>query len=371
MKLQKITFVFVVFALFSCNLNETSTTKKEAPKNVILLIADGTGLTQVSTAFYFKESDPNYGRFKHIGLINTSSSSHNITDSAAGATAFASGVKTYNGAVGVLPDSTSVENIVEVISKKNIKSGVIATSSITHATPAAFYAHAISRGMAEDIALDMVASDVDFFAAGGLKYFNKRKDSLNLVSELEGKNFAIDTVALGDINSIRNFEKIGYLLAENGMPKMTENRGNFLENATQLGIEFLSKNNSNFFMMVEGSQVDWGGHENDGEYVITELIDFDDAVGKALDFAEKDGNTLVVVTGDHETGGLALSSKQRVNEHGKEYSDYNQIDLTFSTGGHSTTLIPVFAYGPGSEEFNGVYQNTDIYTKIMEVTGWK
>ena len=355
-----------MFALFSCNQKEV-----QGPKNVILLIADGTGLTQVSTAFYFKETSPNYQRFKHIGLINTSSGSHNITDSAAGGTAFACGVKTYNGAIGVSQDSTDVENIVEVISLKNIKSGVIATSSITHATPASFYAHALKRSMAEDIALDMVASNVDFFAAGGLKYFNKRKDGRNLINDLESKDFVIDTVSLVDFKSIQNVEKAGFLLAKDGMPKMTENRGNFLENATQLGIEFLSKNNANFFMMVEGSQIDWGGHANEGNYVITELLDFDDAVGKALDFAEKDGNTLVIVTGDHETGGLALSAKQKVNPQGKDYSDYNEIDLTFSTRGHSATLLPVFAFGPGSEEFIGVYQNNDIYNKILKVTGWK
>lgn len=370
MKFLKITLVFVLFTLLSCNQKEI-TPKEKAPKNVILLIADGTGVTQISTAFYFKDSTPNYARFQNIGLINTSSSSHNITDSAAGATAFACGEKTYNGAIGVLPDSTDVENIVEVVSAKNIKSGLIATSSITHATPAAFYAHALKRSMAEDIALDMVASDVDFFAAGGLKYFNKRSDSINLLSELEAKNFVMDTVSLVDFATIQKAEKAGFLLAENGMPKMTEKRGSFLEDATKLGIEFLSQNNSNFFMMVEGSQIDWGGHANDGNYVVTEMLDFDDAVGKALDFAEKDGNTLVVVTGDHETGGLALSSKQRVNEHGEKYSDYNEIDLTFSTKGHSTTLIPVFAFGPGSEEFKGIYENTDIYKKILKVTGWK
>jgi alkaline phosphatase len=368
MNFKKIITVFVLLALFSCIKKEEPI--KPSPKNVILLIADGTGLTQISTAFYFKDTEPNYARFEHIGLINTSSSSHNITDSAAAGTAFATGERTYNGAIGVLPDSTEIKNIVEIISSKGIKSGIIATSSITHATPAAFYAHAVSRGMAEDIALDMVTSDVDFFAAAGIKYFNKRKDGRNLLAELENNDFSIDTVSLGDFNSIQNNKKVGFLLADQSMPKMTENRGDFLENATKLGIDFLSKDQSNFFMMVEGSQVDWGGHENNGEYVITELLDFDDAVGKALDFAEKDGNTLVIVTGDHETGGLALSSMKRVNEHGKEYSDYNQIDLTFSTGGHSATMLPVFAFGPGSEEFLGVYQNNDIYAKIMEVTGW-
>ena len=368
MKLVKITSILMLLALISCSQKEEKI--NTIPKNVILLIADGTGLTQVSTSFYFKESEPNYARFRHIGLINTSSDSHLITDSAAGATAFACGERTYNGAIGVSPDSVDIKNIVEVISAKKIKSGLIATSSITHATPASFYAHALNRSMAEDIAYDMVNSNVDFFAAGGLKYFNKREDKRDLVGELEAKDFVVDTVSLGNISSIQNSKRAAFLLAQGAMPRMTEDRGDFLENATQLGIDFLGKDNANFFMMVEGSQVDWGGHENDGNYVVTELLDFDDAVGKALDFAEKDGNTLVIVTGDHETGGLALSSKQKVNPHGENYSDYNEIDLTFSTHGHSTTLLPVFAYGPGSEEFLGIYKNIDIYAKILKVTNW-
>lgn len=162
--------------LCSCKTTEiVQETKNNSPKNVILLIGDGTGLSQVSSAFYFKESAPNYGRFKHIGLINTSSSRQDITDSAAGATAFASGVKTYNGAIGVADDSTEVATMVEIVSPLNIKSGVISTSSITHATPACFYAHALNRGFYEEIAADMVDSDIDFVAGGGMDNFNKRK----------------------------------------------------------------------------------------------------------------------------------------------------------------------------------------------------
>lgn len=368
MKLIKIAFLIALFAVFSCK--KVDEPKKE-PKNVILLIADGTGITQISTAFYFKETAPNYGRFENIGLINTSSDSHEITDSAAGATAFSAGIRTYNGAVGVAPDSSKVKNIVEIISPLNIKSGLVATSSITHATPACFYAHVIKRSMEEDIAVDMVASEVDYFAGGGLKFFNKRNDGRNLVEELRAIEFIVDTVSLKSFEDIKESKKAAFLLANGAMPKITENRGSFLSDATELGIEFLTKDNSNFFMMVEGSQVDWGGHANEGNYVVTELIDFDEAVGKALDFAEKDGNTLVIVTGDHETGGLALSSTKKENSLGVEYNDYDDINLTFSTGGHSATLIPVFSYGPGSEVFKGVYNNNDIYKKILEVTGWK
>lgn len=341
-------------------------------KNVILLIGDGTGLSQISSAFYFKKTSPNYARFKFIGLINTSSSREDITDSAASATAFATGVKTYNGAIGVADDSTEVKNLVEIASLKHIKTGVISTSSIQHATPASFYAHVIDRGLYEDIAEDIVDSDIDFFAGGGTKFFNKRNDGKNLIEALNAKGFAIDTTALGNFAEIKKNSKMAYLLAENDMNPVAKGRGDFLPKATELGIQFLKKDadNSNFFIMIEGSQIDWGGHDNDADYLISELIDFDDAIGKALDFAEKDGNTLVIVTGDHETGGFTLSSTPKKTGDDKYHSDYNEITPTFSNKGHSAALIPVFAYGPGAEAFSGVYENTEIFHKILEATNW-
>lgn len=364
--------ILVCLAFIVCGCKSVNTTKKEGtPKNVILLISDGTGLSQISSAFYFKESSPNYARFKTIGLINTSSSRQDVTDSAAGATAFACGVKTYNGAIGVADDSTKVKNLVEIVSLKNIKTGMIATSSITHATPASFYAHTLNRGSADDIALQLVQSEVDFFAGGGLQYFNNRKDGQNLFNTLTDKQFDIDTIALNDFSNIKSSQKVGYLLAKDGMLPASEGRGDFLSKATELAIRFLSKDNSGFFMMAEGSQIDWAGHANNATYLVSELIDFDDAVGKALDYAEKDGNTLVIVTSDHETGGFTLAAKKKKAKDGKEYSDYSEIGMTFSTKGHSATLIPVFAYGPGSEEFAGIYENTNIFEKVLEVTKWK
>jgi len=370
MKIHIIITVSLLLLLTSCKQKEQPVVKSNQPKNVILLISDGTGLSQVSSAFYYKDTAPNYGRFENIGLINTSSSREDITDSAASATAFACGVKTYNGAIGVSNDSIDVRNLVEVVSEKNIKTGIIATSSVTHATPAGFYAHALNRSEAEKIAFELTQSEVDFFAGGGIKYFTKRKDGKNLIQELVDKKFSIDTTSLKSFSQIQNEEKVGYLLAEKAMPKMLDGRGDFLSNSTELAIQFLNKDNSGFFMMVEGSQVDWGGHDNDGEYLVSELIDFDDAVGRALDFAEKDSNTLVIVTSDHETGGFTLAAKKKQKEDGSEYNHYSEIGMEFATTSHSATLVPVFAYGPGSEKFKGIYQNNEIFNKILEVTNW-
>ena len=372
MKYKSIIYLILLLTTF---IGRSQIDKKEdsaKAKNVILLIGDGTGLSQISSAFYFKETSPNYARFKSIGLIKTSSSREDITDSAAGATAFAAGVKTYNGAVGVADDSTDVKSLVEIVSSQNIKTGVISTSSIQHATPASFYAHVINRGLYEDISEDMVVSDIDFFAGGGRKFFNRRKDGKNLLEDLKTKGFMIDTTVLGDYEEIKQYSKMAYLLEEEHMDPVAKGRGDFLPKATELGIQFLNKDadNSNFFIMIEGSQIDWGGHSNDADYLISELIDFDDAIGKSLDFAEKDGNTLVIVTADHETGGFALSSTLKKTEDGASYSDYSEITATFSTNGHSASLIPVFAYGPGAESFSGVYENTEIFHKILEATKW-
>jgi alkaline phosphatase len=372
MPTRKIIYLILFITSFSC---ASQTVKKEASpkaKNVLLLIGDGTGLSQISSAFYFKKTPPNYARFKHIGLIKTSSSREDITDSAAGATAFASGIKTYNGAIGVANDSTHVKNLTELVFAYHIKTGIIATSSIQHATPASFYAHAVNRGLYEDIAAAMVTSNIDFFAGGGAQFFNKRKDGRNLIEELKLDGFEINTTALDNFSEIKKYSKIGYLLADDHLKPAAKGREDFLPKATELGIQFLNKkaSNSNFFMMIEGSQIDWGGHANDAEYLISELIDFDDAIGKALDFAEKDGNTLVIVTADHETGGFTLAATVKETANGDTYSDYTSITPTFSTKGHSAALIPVFAYGPGAEAFSGIYENTEIFHKILEATNW-
>ncbi|NND63953.1 MAG: alkaline phosphatase [Flavobacteriaceae bacterium] len=328
--------------------------KTAQPKNIILLIADGTGLSQISALQFYSEAPVNYDRFPVVGLIKTSSSSELVTDSAAGATAFASGIKTFNGAVGVAQDSTAVITIAEEVSKIGWDTGLIATSSITHATPACFYAHVPDRDLELDIALQLVNSDIDFFAGGGLEFFRGRWDGLDLVDALGFNGFKMNTSKLESSEETKQ----GFLLAQDGMPKMLEGRGDFLPKATQMALDQLSKNKKGFFLMVEGSQVDWGGHDNDADYLITEIIDFDKALGVAMDFAEKDGETLVIVTADHETGGFTLAASE---------SGYETITPTFSTDSHSATMVPVFSYGPGSETFGGIYENTEIYHKMKKL----
>ncbi len=345
--------IFLVTVLFlECIL---ATAQK--PKNVIFLIGDGMGLAQVSTTFYYKDTRPNFQRFKHIGLVRTSSATHKVTDSAAGATAYASGIKTYNRAIGVDTDSLAVPTILEDLQKKGYKTGLIALCSITHATPACFYSHVKDRDEHEEIALQLSNAGVDFFAGAGTKYFTERADQRNLFDEMQQKGYFMDS--LQNEAPFDPSKRYGFLLAPVEMPSKTQGRDDFLPRTTKAVIEYLDQNKKGFFLMSEGSYIDWAGHGNDAEMLVGEQLDFDETIGAALDFAEKDGNTLVIVTADHETGGLAL----------EKGANRNEISLRFNTDQHTTSLIPVFSYGPGAENFTGIYENNEIQIKLKKLLG--
>jgi alkaline phosphatase len=363
MRISNLLFCLVTLLSFTaCKTTKRGLVSSEnkTPKNIILLIGDGMGLTQASIPFYYQETPSSFTRFRHIGLHQNTPTSHRVTDSAAGATSFASGIKTYNGAIGVDKDTMPVPTILEMLAAQGKSTGLVATSSIQHATPAAFYAHTASRRSYEEIARQLVYSPVNFFIGGGLKFFNQRSDQINYLDSLTHYGFHVDTSRL-TTSSLDINKKYGFLLAPDGMPKMQEGRGDFLPKASKMAMDFLSKDDDGFFLMIEGSQIDWGGHSNDADYVIQETLDFDATLGEVLDFAEKDGNTLVVVTADHETGGLSLSAATIFGQ-----GDYAKITPTFSTGNHSATLIPVFAYGPGADQFIGIYQNSDIFFHMLQ-----
>ncbi len=350
------------FMVAGCNTAVQPMPTGQKAKNVILLIGDGMGLAQVSASFYYQEGkSPSFRRFKQIGLLNTSSAKEKVTDSASSATAYATGVRTYNGAIGVGMDTAVLENVVEILSPQGYSTGLIATSSIVHATPASFYAHIDARGKYEEIARQLVYSDIDFFAGGGYQFFNKRKDGLNYLDSLNHHGFNVATDNINEFKKLDLAEKYAYLLADDGMPNMLNGRGDFLLKATQKAIGHLKQDTDGFFLMVEGSQIDWAGHANDATSLIREVLDFDTVIDEALDFAEKDGNTLVIVTADHETGGFSLSASSNFGR-----SDYNIVTPSFSTKNHSTSLIPIFAFGPGAELFQGVYDNNEVFDKILQ-----
>lgn len=366
MKYQKILFAFLATGIFTMGSvkAQTANTGNKAPKNVILMIGDGMGISQLSAAYYFQEDttkykEPSFSRFSYIGLAKTSSATERVTQSSAAATAMATGHKTYNLAIGVDLDTIPRENIVELLSKQGYMTGLVASSFITDATPAGFYAHQADRYMQREIAIDLLKSDVDFFASGGFNVFLDTTGR-DLFKEYGVK---VDVAKLKKIRKPEPGDRYGFLLAGERMPAMLEGRKNFLTKATDIAVDFLSTGEAGYFLMVEGSQIDWAGHGNNGKYMITEVNDFEKTVGEVLDYADKDGETLVIVTADHETGGYTLGAAGQ-NGYG---ADYSVITPTFASTNHSAALVPVMAYGPGAENFIGIYENTEIFHKLVSL----
>ena len=334
------------------------------PRNIVLLIGDGMGISQITAAMYAHDAPLALEQFPIVGLIKTYASDDLITDSAAGATAFSAGVKTYNGAIGVNQDMNPVTTILEEAAARGIATGLIATSSITHATPAAFIAHVKYRHMMEEIAADFLKTPIDLFIGGGKKYFDRReKDNRNLYRELQTKGYLVSDYLQEDLSNIKlNTERPFAYFTADAEPLSFQSGRDYLVPATRLSLPFLEKRSrEGFFLMIEGSQIDWGGHANDSEYIISEMLDFDRAIGAVLEFAKENGETLVIVTSDHETGGYAINTG----------SAMGNILGAFTTDKHTATLVPVFAFGPGAELFAGTYENTAIYDKMRNAFNFK
>ncbi|PPK87656.1 alkaline phosphatase [Neolewinella xylanilytica] len=336
----------------------------EEPLRVILLIGDGMGLAQISTAYYFGEAEPNFTRFDKIGLVKTNSISNKVTDSAAAATAIATGVRTYNRAISVSPDSVSVPSILERLrDEAGYRTGLVSLTSITHATPACFYAHVEDRDLHEEIAAQLVTADLDFFAGGGLDYFTKRADGRNLYAELAAQHYRLDST---DLSAPDPDRRNGYLLAPEALPSKVEGRGSFLPDATRMGLDYLTQTGEPFFLMVEGSYIDWAGHAENDTMLIEEMADFDATLGIVLDYVENNPNTLLLVTADHETGEASLGKKYQphvVFGQRKEIPD--EVAIRFHSNQHSAVHVPIFAKGPHEDLFLGIYQNNEIFTRLL------
>ncbi|NDV17035.1 alkaline phosphatase [Muricauda sp. TY007] len=365
--LQAFVVLWGALVFVGCNSSkkeaEPLETAKEEPLNIIFMIGDGMGVPQVSSAYYFGDSLPNFSRFKQIGFHQTSATDYTITDSAAGATAFSTGEKTYNRAIGVSVDSLPQETILERLQGEGYQTGLISLTTITHATPASFYAHVPDRDMHEEIASQLVESNVDFFAGGGKKFFNQRTDGKNLFEELVDKNYHLDTLELSE--TIKG-KKNAYVLADDGIPSKIDGRGDYLSEATTMALNYFDQREEPFFMMVEGSYIDWGGHAENAEMMISEVADFDKTLGVVLDYVEAHPNTLLVVTADHETGGVSIGKHYEVDKStGKKKEVPEKVTVYFNSNQHSGELIPVFAKGKGAENFQGIYENNEIYHKMI------
>ena len=315
---------------------------KSRPKNVILMIGDGNGLAQISATMIANRGKLTLGHLRNLGLINTSSADDLITDSAAAGTALATGIKTNNRAIGQGPGGQDLHTLVEALGTQGFNTAIVTTDAIFGATPASFFANRTERDDTPGLVADLVDSGLDFFIAGGKGQEEKIKGTF-VTKTLDG---------LGDLD-----QRTAVYLGEEKAPSMERGRGDALPQGVKKALEVLGSDKAPFLLVVEAAQIDNGGHANNTSGIIREMLDFDRAIAEALKFADADGNTLVVITADHETSGFGIVGGDRAQ--GTVQGDFLTVD-------HSAIMVPLFAYGPQAESFNGIYENTAVFSKILE-----
>ena len=329
--------------------------KGKKVKNVILMIGDGMSLMDVYAAWVCNRGRLWLDNAQYIGLSATHCTDKLITDSGAGGTALATGHKTKYHAVGVDPEGKPLTTIIDLAKRKDKDAGIAVTCRLWDATPADFCCHNINRDNEQEIVADYPTSGVDFAFGGGAKYFTNRKDGRNIFEELKNQGYYIART-WEELEKWKS-GKVFCVPYEVDTP-LPDERGDLLARATMKGISLMNQNKNGFYMMVEGSQLDDYGHFNQLDMLMKELHDFDRTIGEVMKWAAKDGETLVVVTADHETGGLTL--------HGGDLAT-GRIEAKFASTGHTGVMVPVYAFGPGAEEFTGFMDNTEIFWKIKKL----
>jgi len=317
------------------------------------------GIAQIAlTEYLFKPPSP-LVRMNIIGLQKTYSSSNLETDSGAAGTAISCGVKTFNSAIGIGPDSVPVTSIMELASAAGLKTGFVVTSSVVHATPACFYAHVGSRGSYEEIAKQLTTSGIDVFVGGGEKYFYDRySDQRNLIQVLSALNYEVihhmDSPGKFKLGKIPAEKKIACFTAFEDPLRATNGRKYLADMVIEAKEALEERSDKGYFLMVEGSQIDWAAHANDQDWLALEMQDTYDMLDQLMEHISPDENTLLIVTADHETGYMSFKGK-RVPR------------VEFNSKVHSSQMVPVFAKGPGAEEFLGIYENTEIFEKMKSL----
>jgi len=321
------------------------------PRNVILIIGDGMGVPQVySSVVAQRGNNSAFLRFPFSGFSRTYSLNKYRTDSSAGGTALTTGSKVENYHVNWAPDSTRYRTIFDDAVAAGMQTGFVVTSTVLDATPAATYGHVPYRKMFDTLSVQMAQCQHTVMIGGGAKYFKpeNRKDGTAPLDTLSRRGYTVTY----NLDSTLNFkgDKLVSLLYE-GDPLTEPSRGDVLRPTAMKAIEMLNKNPKGFALMIEGSQIDWACHNNDSAYLRAEMADFELMLNAVLDFAEREGNTLVVVTADHETGGVTLPDGD---------IEKGTNDVRFLWGSHTGCMVPIFAYGPGAEYFSGIHENVDI-----------
>lgn len=317
---------------------ENTTPATAAPKNIILMIGDGMSLQHVQAAWLANGGKLNIMQCPVVGISRTASASHTITDSAAGGTALATGSKAINKQIGLDPRGNKLDTLADWAKQRGMGTGIVTTKTVTDATPAAFYAHNPNRADENAIALDLAASSIDITFGGGAKHFTQRKDGRNLLEEIAKQGRTIRLATPGHY----------------GTPA---ERGDILRQTSLEAVNSLRQHPKGYFLMIEGSKIDLASHANNLPETIAEMLDFDRTAGAILTEAAKNGDTLVIITADHECGGLSILGGDPASR---------TVTAAYSTGNHSGIAVPVYAFGPGSANFTGTYENTAIPVKIKQ-----
>ncbi|WP_294772323.1 alkaline phosphatase [Prevotella sp.] len=330
--------------------------KGKKVKNVILMIGDGMSLMHVYTAWAANRGKLWLENAQATGLSKTWAVKKLVTDSGSGGTSLATGVKTVYHAVGVDPEGKPLTSLVDVAKKLGKDAGMAVTCRLWDATPCDFCCHNIDRDKEEELVGDYPTSGVDFVFGGGAQKFTNRKDGRDIFKELQKKGYHVSRT-LDDFFAYDKNSRIFAVPYDKDTP-LPDERGDLLARASMKGISLMNQNKNGFFMMIEGSQLDDYGHFNQLDLLMKETLDFDQTVGEVMKWAAKDGETLVVVTADHETGGLTLVNGNK---------DEGRMECCFSTKDHSGAMVPVYAFGPGAENFTGIFENTDVFKKIKKL----
>jgi alkaline phosphatase len=357
----KSTALFLSLALLSSfSFEDANEVEVKRPRNIILMIGDGMGLAQITAGMTYNKGSLHMERATHVGLVKTHSANQYITDSAASGTAMATGKKTNNGVIGKDTEGAHLKTILEYAEDHGLSTGLVSTSAITHATPASFIAHVDSRSEYDEIASFFLWTDIDVFIGGGRAHFDRRNDSINLIKAFKNKGYQV-LYDMRDISRVRSGKLAGLVAKEHTISHL-EGRSDMLPASTRTAMRILDNNPEGFFLMVEGSQIDWAGHGHNTYYIMTEVVDFDLAVREAFNFADRNGETLVLVTADHETGGMSILGGN---------FEKGMVQAKYTTGGHTGIMVPMLAYGPGAELFSGIYDNTEIFDKMMYLYGFE
>ncbi len=323
-------------------------------RNVIFLIGDGMGLSQITAAAY-----ANCGltlmNFNYIGLQRNNALGAFTTDSAAGGSALATGERHANRHISMTEQGEAVPSLSDWFRGKGLPVGVVTLGNAVDATPTAFYGHSVERDNADELTRCLLDTPVDLLCGSGIRQFTERGDGIDLIGELS-KSYRF----VRSIDEINAAEGRVVCIDERMDEAAEESNLGLLAEATRAAIDKLQeRGDKGFFLMVEGAKIDYAGHSRCLPGSVIEMLSFDLAVAEALKFADENGQTLVVVTADHETGGLVLLD-------GDEQS--GRIMGVYTTDDHTPAMLPVFAYGPGADRFCGTYLNTEIARRIRELT---